>query len=161
MDRLYILCLEDQREVLNAIAEDLAEFDEIGIVEECESAEEAAALLDDIDSRGDYLAVVVSDHVMPGQTGVDFLTELKADGRFPRTRKILLTGLATHQDTIRAINQAAIDRYLEKPWTKAQLTQAVRELLTVFVLESGIDYEPIAGRLDQQVLFDHLRHRAG
>jgi two-component system chemotaxis response regulator CheY len=159
MDRIYILCLEDQREVLSAIAEDLAEFDEIGIVEECESAEEAAELLNAIDSQGDYLAVVVSDHVMPGQTGVDFLTELKADARFPHTRKMLLTGLATHQDTIRAINQAAVDRYLEKPWTKAQLTQAVRELLTLFVLDAGIDYAPIAAQLDRPLLFERLRQR--
>lgn len=157
MDKLYIICLEDQREVLNAIAEDLSDFDEIGIVEECESVAEAEQLIDEIDQRGDLLAVVVSDHVMPGKTGVEFLTELRNDERFKLTKKILLTGLATHQDTIRAINLAAIDRYLEKPWTREQLTQAVRELLTAFVLEAGLDYMDYLPHLDQQVLFEHLK----
>lgn len=157
MDKLYIICLEDQREVLNAIAEDLSDFDEIGIVEECESVAEAEQLIDEIDQRGDLLAVVVSDHVMPGKTGVDFLSELRNDERFKLTKKILLTGLATHQDTIRAINLAAIDRYLEKPWTREQLTQAVRELLTAFVLEAGLDYMDYLPHLDQQVLFEHLK----
>lgn len=157
MDKLYIICLEDQREVLNAIAEDLSDFDEIGIVEECESVAEAEELIDEIDQRGDLLAVVVSDHVMPGKTGVDFLSELRNDERFKLTKKILLTGLATHQDTIRAINLAAIDRYLEKPWTREQLTQAVRELLTAFVLEAGLDYMNYLPHLDQQVLFEHLK----
>lgn len=157
MNQLYIICVEDQREVLNAIAEDLAEFDEIGTVEECESAAEAEALFDEIERRGDHLAVVISDHVMPHKTGVELLTTLRHDPRFPLTKKLLLTGLATHQDTIRAINQAAINHYLEKPWTKAQLTHMVRELLTQYILQAGINYLPYVAHLDQATLYEALR----
>jgi two-component system chemotaxis response regulator CheY len=35
---------------------------------------------------------------------------------FKETRKILLTGQANHADTIRAVNEAHIDNYFEKPW---------------------------------------------
>ncbi len=62
-----------------------------------------------------YITVIVSDHVMPGKTGVELLTDVFHDSRFPNTKKILLTGQATHTDTINAIN-AGIDRYFEKPW---------------------------------------------
>ncbi len=157
MNNIYIICIEDQREVLNAIVEDLSDFEERFIIEECESAGEAEALLDDIEAAGDYLGLVVSDHVMPGKSGVEFLTELNEDARFQDAKKILLTGLATHQDTIHAINRAAIDRYIEKPWDSPTLIRYVRELLTHFIIEKGIDYQGYLDYLDQPTLFQLLR----
>lgn len=159
MNNIYIICIEDQREVLNAIVEDLSEFEEAFIVEECESADEAEELLDDIEAEGDYLGLVVSDHVMPGKSGVEFLTELHGDKRFEQTKKILLTGLATHQDTIQAINQAAIDRYIEKPWQSEKLVQYAKELLTQFIVQKGIDYQSYIEYLDKPTLFELLRVR--
>ncbi len=160
MDNLYIICIEDQREVLNAIVIDLEPFMEGITIEECETAAEANALLDEIDAAGDRLAVVISDHVMPGKSGVEFLSELNQDARFEGTRKILLTGLATHEDTIRAINQAEIDRYLPKPWQTERLQQYVRELLTEYILEKGMSYQDYLPYLDQNTLFSSL-HKSG
>ncbi len=157
MEKLFILCIEDQREVLNSIVEDLSFFEEELIIEECESAAEASDIVEEIDARGDYLAVVVSDHVMPGKNGVEFLGELHDDDRFKQTKKILLTGLATHADTIRAINKAAIDRYIEKPWQTEILIQYVKELLTEFVLQKGIPYEPLLSYLDKPTLYELLK----
>ncbi len=159
MDRLYILCIEDQPEVLRAISSDLRPLENVSRIEECESAEEAAGVVEDIDRAGDHVAVVVSDHVMPERTGVDFLIELHHDVRFKNTRKILLTGLATHQDTIRAINRADIDRYIEKPWQPEQLRQYVRELLTLYVLDAGLDYQRYLPVLDQPTLLGELRRK--
>lgn len=159
MNNIYIICIEDQREVLNAIVEDLSEFEEAFIVEECETADEAEALLDDIEGRGDYLGLVISDHVMPGKSGVEFLIELHEDRRFQATKKILLTGLATHQDTIKAINRAAVDRYIQKPWKSEVLVGYVKELLTKFIIEKGIEYQPYLKYLDKPVLFELLRRR--
>lgn len=159
MNKIYIICIEDQREVLNAIVEDLSEFEEAFIVEECESAGEAEALLDEIEADGDFLGLVISDHVMPGKSGVEFLEELHQDKRFADTRKILLTGLATHEDTIRAINRAAIDRYIEKPWNSEVLNKYVKELLTAFIVGRGIDYQPYLDYLDKTTLFEMLRTR--
>jgi len=159
MEKLYILCIEDQREVLNSIVEDLSFFEEALVIEECESAAEATEITEEIDARGDFLAVVISDHVMPGKNGVEFLTELHDDDRFKFTKKILLTGLATHADTIRAINQAAIDRYIEKPWQTRMLIQYVKELLTAFVLQKGIPYEDLLPYLDKPTLYELLKQR--
>jgi two-component system chemotaxis response regulator CheY len=159
MDRIYILCLEDQREVLNSILEELEVFEEAFILEGAESAAEAEELVEEIYNEGDRLALVISDHIMPGKTGVDFLIDLKKDERFQKTRKILLTGLATHQDTIKAINQAGIDHYIEKPWSAEKLVAFTKELLTRFLLDSGIDYQPYLRFLDNQVLFKHLHQR--
>lgn len=56
-------------------------------VEDCESADEALELMDDLDAEGEFIALVISDHVMPGKTGVELLTEISQDARFVHTKK--------------------------------------------------------------------------
>ncbi len=157
MEKIYIICVEDQPEVLNAVVKDLEAFEDLFIVEGCESAIEAEELLNDIDADGDFAGLLICDHVMPDKTGVDFLIEVNDDDRFLHTKKLLLTGLATHADTINAINNAAIDRFIEKPWQPEALNKYVRILLTQFILEQGLDYEPYITHLDKQTLFEKLR----
>jgi two-component system chemotaxis response regulator CheY len=157
MEKLYIILVEDQREVLQAIAKDLEYFEDVFIIEECESAMEAFEVMNAIDQKGDYIALIISDHVMPNKSGVDFLVEINNDPRFNQSRKILLTGLATHQDTIRAINQAAINKYLEKPWKSEELTESVKKMITEYILEKGIDYQPYLAYLDKGTIFEKLR----
>lgn len=159
MEKLYIVCVEDQKEVLNTIADQLSYFEEYLAIEECESADEALELLEVIESKGDRTAVVVSDHVMPGMTGVAFFVKLKQDDRFKSIKKILLTGQATHHDTIEAINQAGIDNYIEKPWKAEVLLNKVAILLTKYVIESGLDYQSYVKVLDKPTLFDLLKVR--
>lgn len=157
MEKITIIIIEDQREVLEAIAKDLAPLENLYLIEECDSADEAYELMEALDREGDYIALIVSDHIMPGKSGVDFLIEINEETRFAPTKKILLTGLATHQDTINAINNAAIDRYIEKPWDSEELISYTKALITEFILEMGIDYAPFMENLDQTVLFNKLK----
>ncbi|MGL4602364.1 MAG: hypothetical protein ACRCVE_13020, partial [Plesiomonas sp.] len=76
MERLYLICVDDQREVLSAVVRDLDKLAHWINIEECESAAEAISLIDDLDAEGKQIALVVSDHIMPGKNGVDFLAEL-------------------------------------------------------------------------------------
>ena len=157
MENLYIIYLDDQREVLSTLSKDLSLFESLFQVEECESAEEAYSLMEEIDEQGDYVVVLISDHIMPGKNGVDFLSEVNNDMRFVSTKKILLTGMATHKDTILAINNARIDKYIEKPWSTEMLVNMVKELVTRFVFEKGLDYQKYIKLLDQKVMFEVLR----
>lgn len=157
MEKIFIVCIDDQREVLNALMEDLAIFEKHFELEECESAGEALDVIESIDQEGDFLGVVISDHVMPGMTGVELLAAISSDGRFPLTRKVLLTGLATHKDTIEAINSADLDRYIEKPWNKEDLIKMVKTLVTQYILKKGIDYEKYLELLDNETLYSELR----
>jgi len=159
MEKLMIICVDDQREVLNALTKDLALFEEFTDIEECDSGQEALDVMDEIDAEGAFTAVIISDHVMPDMTGVEFMAKVNKDGRFKHTKKILLTGLATHKDTIEAINKAGIDRYIEKPWSKENLIRNVKELLTEFLFDQGIDYEPFRKVIDQATLLERLKTR--
>lgn len=85
------------------------------------------------------------------------LTEVELDPRFMGTKKLLLTGLATQADTIKAINNAKIDNFLEKVWDPEELLQTVKELLTEYIVERGIDYQPYIEKLDAQTLYRLIR----
>ncbi|HBH47827.1 MAG TPA: hypothetical protein DDX98_04270 [Bacteroidales bacterium] len=159
MDKLNIIYVDDQREVLSTLSKDLEVFEKYFSVEECESADEALELVNELDASGGLIALIISDHIMPGKSGVDFLIEINNDGRFGQTKKMLLTGQATHQDTITAINQANIEKYIEKPWKSEELIDSVKILLTEYILNAGIDYEKYTPILHQQTLFTILQSR--
>lgn len=157
MEKLYIICLEDQPEVLETIVNQLAFFENHLVIEECSSADEARELVEEIDSEGNHVAVIVSDHVMPGETGVDFLSKIHQDDRFKTTKKVLITGQATHMDTIQAINMAGLDRYISKPWKQEELLQIVSTLLTDFIFDKGIEYNEFMEVLDKNRLFERVQ----
>jgi DNA-binding NtrC family response regulator len=84
--------------------------------------------------------VIVSDFMMPGMDGLTFLRharELK-----PLTTRILLTGYADKQNAIRAINEAGLYYYLEKPWNNEHLTLVIR---------NGIERSALFTELDSRV----------
>ncbi|MFA0057392.1 response regulator [Vibrio echinoideorum] len=157
MEKLNLICVDDQREVLSAVVQDLEPLAGWLNIEDCESAQEVLDLIDELDAEGEHITVIVSDHVMPGKTGVELLTEVFHDSRFPNTKKILLTGQATHTDTINAINAAGIDRYFEKPWQANTLVECIRTLVTEYIFDQGLDYTDYQNELDQQVVFRRLR----
>ncbi|WP_165311507.1 response regulator [Vibrio ziniensis] len=156
MEKLNIICVDDQREVLSAVLQDLEPLCFWLNIEDCESASEALDLMDELDSDGEHIALVISDHVMPEKTGVEFLTEISGDPRFTHTKKVLLTGQATHSDTINAINSAGINRYFEKPWGTSELIECVRTLVTEYIFDIGLDYTEWQSDLDQSVLLKKL-----
>lgn len=157
MKKLNILCIDDQREILAALRKDLNFIIDYCEIIDCESAEEAFEVLDEMDAMGEEPALIICDHIMPGENGIDFLTEIYQDMRFTQHQTLLLTGLATHEDTITAINQAHVDRYIEKPWDKDHLIKSVQILLTFYLVRSGLDYEPYLFIMDQPTLYREVR----
>jgi len=63
--------------------------------------------------------VVISDHLMPGMTGLAFLNLVH--DRFPDTIRIMLTGHAETEMAINAINQGELYRFLTKPCDPIEL----------------------------------------
>jgi DNA-binding NtrC family response regulator len=65
------------------------------------------------------LDLVISDYLMPGMNGIDFLLEIKKG--HPFATRILLTGYADKENAIKAINEVGIYQYVEKPWDNDDL----------------------------------------
>ena len=157
MEKINIICVDDDREILEAVNRDLSFFSEMFTIEECQSAEQCEQLLETFDAQQEYVALIISGHFLPIKSGVALLTEVATDSRFIGTKKILLTGHATQADTIKAINSAKVDGFLAKTWDSDELIQMVKELLTQFILEKGIDYEPFIKKLDAPTLYRLLK----
>jgi two-component system response regulator HupR/HoxA len=69
--------------------------------------------------------VILCDQRMPGQSGVDFLKEVRE--RWPDTVRIVISGYSDSEDIITGINEAGIYQYILKPWVPDHLLHTVRQ----------------------------------
>ena len=105
--------------------------------------EAALALLYGTLGTGDPFRLVLLDQEMPQMNGIEFLTQVKKIA--PYTCMIMLTGYADKENTIKAINEIGIHRYIEKPWNNTDLILAVRngfertELINKLTLEQEMN----------------------
>ena len=75
-------------------------------------------------------AVLVSDHRMPGMSGIELLEEAKRIS--PDTLRILLTGFADVDLAREAVNRCGIYKLLFKPWDEKELKEAISSALIHF-----------------------------
>lgn len=157
MSQYILLIIEDERPVLDALVRDLEPFAERFRIEPAENVADARKVVSDQLARGNEIALVLADHLMPGTSGVDFLVELNNDPRTQPTRKVLVTAQAGLGDTIKAVNEADLHHYIAKPWTRQQLHDVVRKQLTDYVIACGIEPLPFMPVLDRQRLMQAVR----
>jgi len=152
MKRINIICVDDERNVLNNLSQGLAFFSDVFNIEKCESAIECLGLLEDMNAEEKLVALVISDDQMPGKGGVELLSEIETDNRFIGTKKLLLTSLVSQIETVRAVSQAKLDHFLEKVATPDELLQTAKELITQYVIEMGLEVEAYQEKLDDKTL---------
>jgi len=71
--------------------------------------------------------LVISDIDMPDMTGLELLA--RARQHHPHAARVVLTGVASLETAVRAINDGEVQRFLTKPWEKEELRRVVSELL--------------------------------
>jgi putative two-component system response regulator len=96
------------------------------------------AALEEADSEP--VNVVIADFMMPGMDGITFLRQFRE--RKPQATRILLTGYADKENAIRAINEAGLYYYLEKPWSNEHLKLVIR---------NGVERSTLFNELDSRV----------
>jgi response regulator RpfG family c-di-GMP phosphodiesterase len=84
--------------------------------------------------------VVVADYMMPEMDGISFLKEVRT--MRPHATRILLTGYADLENAIRAINEAGLYHYLQKPWDNDQLKVVIR---------NGMERSALVNELDARI----------
>jgi two-component system chemotaxis response regulator CheY len=156
---VFILIVEDEPEVRNAIERDVEVFTPGFRIEVAEDAADARSAMADCAARGDRVALVLADHLLPGEQGTDFLIALHRDPATRSIHKVLITGQAGHEDTIRAINEADLNHYIAKPWQPDELQRVVRDELTDWVIANEEDVLPYMAVLDGPRLMETIRDR--
>ncbi len=148
MEKGYIICVDDEINVLVTLKEQLYNY--FGTTHEIEIAqngEEAWEMIQEIIADGKSLEVVITDQVMPGLKGDELLE--KVNQISPDTIKILLTGQANLQDTVDAINKGGLNYFIEKPWDVKELQKSVERLIEKY--KENVENHRLLKKLENKV----------
>ena len=160
MKKIAILCVEDESEVREAVIRDLKPFADVFRIEAAEDVSDARDVLKELEDEGVELGLALCDHMMPGESGVEFLVSLQGTKKHEAVRKVLITGQAGLEDTVRAVNEAKLHHYISKPWKPEELTEVVKTQLTNFVIENTDDLMPYVAVLDGTRLMTEIAKNA-
>ncbi len=122
-----ILLVDDEPNVIASVKRAL--MDEPYEICSAGSAAEGLKLLD-----RRKVKVIISDERMPGMAGAEFLSAVKE--RMPETLRIMLTGHASIEAAMNAVNSGEIYRFFVKPWNDIELRLAIRSALEKYNLEA-------------------------
>jgi len=132
VQRLTLLIVDDNPKILSSLGRVLQNKGYRLLT--AESAEKGLELL-----ALNEVQVVVSDQRMPGMSGIEFLSRVKA--LYPDTVRIMLSGHADLESLTEALNRGLLYKYLTKPWNdrelRAQLRDAFRFHATHMAERSG------------------------
>jgi response regulator RpfG family c-di-GMP phosphodiesterase len=84
--------------------------------------------------------LVISDYLMPGMNGIEFLLQVK--NLHPFATRILLTGYADKENAIKAINEVGLYQYVEKPWNNDDLK---------ITIQNGLERRFLMEKLEQKI----------
>lgn len=129
MSEAAILCVDDELVILKSLEIELhSAFGDDYLYEFAESADEALEILDDLDEDKVQILIIVSDWLMPGMKGDEFLIQVHQ--KYPQIVKLMLTGQADEEAVDRAKKYANLYRYIPKPWKNQELIGIIRSALS-------------------------------
>jgi DNA-binding NtrC family response regulator len=117
--RPSVLLVDDERSYLEVLRKGLQKDYDVQLAEDAQDAEIRMSLR--------HFDVIVCDHLMPGEPGLDFL--VRVSELHPRTRRILMTGYINPELLSRSVAVAQLSLCMLKPVGATQLAQALRETL--------------------------------
>jgi signal transduction histidine kinase len=131
-----IICVDDERNILLMLRNQLMHFFSDCKIEIAESGDEALEVIEEILSNGGDVALVIADQIMPKMKGDEFLIELH--NRHPEILKVMLTGQANVEDIGNVVNKGNLYRFISKPWNETDLRLTVVEALRRYEQEKQL-----------------------
>jgi two-component system response regulator HupR/HoxA len=116
-EKAAILLIDDENALLEVYTMALSPYFEVS---KATSTREAEFIL-----RQKKFKVVVTDHLMPGGNGMNFLVRTREE--YPEMQRVLVTAYMKPEMLLRSVNEAALFRYLLKPISMGELVKVVQE----------------------------------
>ncbi len=125
MGKKAILCVDDESIILESLKEQIENrLGDEYIYETAENAEEGLEVVEELVNEGTEVLIIVSDWLMPGVKGDEFLIEVHK--RFPGIVKVMLTGQAQEDAIENAKENANLHACLFKPWSEDDLINTIK-----------------------------------
>ncbi len=125
MAKCAILCVDDEQIILDSLHEQLENyFGHDFIYETAENAKEGLEIIDELAKDGIKILIIVSDWLMPGIKGDEFLIQVHK--KYPAIVKVMLTGQANEDAIKRAKEEANLHAVLYKPWSDKELFTIIK-----------------------------------
>jgi len=129
MPKQAILCVDDEAIIVIAMKQELKNhFGSAYYLETALSAQEAFVKIDEMIENGIELVVIISDWLMPGMKGDEFLAIIHQ--KYPHVASIMVTGQADAEAIDRAMQEAEIKACLKKPWRARELISVIERALS-------------------------------
>ena len=129
MIKKAIVCVDDENIILDSLGEQIENmFGGEFIYEYAENADEGMEVLEELTNEDISVVVIVSDWLMPGKKGDEFL--INVHKKFPKIIKIMLTGQAEESAIQNAKENGGLYAHITKPWTQEQLEKVIRQGLS-------------------------------
>jgi response regulator RpfG family c-di-GMP phosphodiesterase len=128
-----VLFVDDEQSIRNAIERMYLERDDVRCLFAASGPEGLEIL------KQEEVWVAVSDYLMPGMRGIEFLS--KAKGLRSETIRIMMTAYADLNVAIDAINKSEAYRFVTKPWNNQELMDTVDEALMRYQLIKSLGCE--------------------
>lgn len=136
-----VLIIDDDVDIVESLSTLLKEAGYI--VDTATSGEEAIRK-----SKDNVYNVALIDIVLPDMTGIDLLTKLEE--RDPKTRKIIVTGFASLDNAVKALNLGA-DAYLIKPVDPKDLLNTIKRQIEEQEKEVALTQDKIVKFIETRV----------
>lgn len=114
---MNILVIDDEAGILNSLRREIIDHDH-----EFTGAASAEEGLEIIEVQQQF-DVVISDHMMPGMKGIEFLSIVQL--QLPGVLRILLSGQVPEQELAKAIRDGVVDIHVSKPWDSIKLFEMI------------------------------------
>ena len=121
----HVLLVDDEADILASLETLLAMMISDLTVHTARSGPAALELL-----RSRTFDLIITDYKMPGMTGLDFLAHVRLQN--PNVPAILITAFPDLEIAVRAINEARVQSFLQKPVDPQQVLRVVGGILSAF-----------------------------
>ena len=120
MGKKAIICIDDERAIQRSLKGQLTRrYGDKFTYEFADNPEEGLEVIEELIEDGLDLMVVVSDWMMPGMKGDEFLMQVHE--KHPNISKIMLSGQADQEAVERAKVEANLSAFISKPWSEEEL----------------------------------------
>jgi DNA-binding NtrC family response regulator len=122
------MCVDDERIVLTSLKSlFMRKLGDEFTYEMAEDAEEALELIDELSFEKIQILIIISDWLMPGMKGDEFL--IKVHEKHPEIVKVMITGQADEDSIQKAFDKAKLLRCIHKPWDEEELILTIRNAI--------------------------------